>query len=364
MISKLLAVLAPLAFATSAIAQAPQDQPIDSAARKEAIAGLAQAMRDTYVFPELANEVASELERKSAAGEYDGLATARSFADKVREDLRAAGNDRHLQFRFQPGMPRREVAEDAAPPAEEMDRVRREMAANGFGIYRTARLPGNIGYIDVRFFGPPEFVSPAYEAAMQLVDGSNALIIDLRANGGGDPASVVQLVSHLFPEGDQRHINSIYNRGEDRTREFWTNPAVATRFNGPVYVLTSNYTFSGGEEFAYDLQTQKRATLVGETTGGGANPGAMVPIPGGFAAFIPTGRAINPVTGTNWEHVGVSPDIAATADDAVAIAFAKAIEGIEESADDRRKAELERVKARLEKRELDLPGWVDPRSLR
>lgn len=364
MIRTLFAAVASLLVATASTAQAPADRPIDQMEKQKVITELATAMRDNYVFPDRAGDVAAELERRSAAGEYAAFATAQAFADKLREDLRALGDDRHLQFRFRPGIARQAPSRDERPNPEEMQQFRREMAENGYGIYRTARLPGNISYIDVRFFGPPEFVSPAYEAAMQLVDGSDALIIDLRANGGGDPASVVQLVSHLFPVGDSRHINSIYNREEDRTREFWTNPTVVTRFGGPVYVLTSSYTFSGGEEFAYDLKTQERATLIGETTGGGANPGGMFPVANDFAAFIPTGRAINPVTGTNWEHVGVAPDIEATAEAAISVAYVKAIEEIGKDAEEQRKQELARVKARHEKGEIDLPGWVDPRTLR
>jgi C-terminal processing protease CtpA/Prc len=129
-------------------------------------------------------------------------------------------------------------------------------------------------------------------------------------------------MSHFFAPGDVRHVNDIYTRPTDSTQQYWTNPSVAVRYTGPVYVLTSPRTFSGGEEAAYDFQTQKRATLVGETTGGGANPGDFIAIAEGFAAFIPTGRSINPVTKANWEHVGVKPDIAVPAADALKTAHA------------------------------------------
>src|SRR6185437_14342657 len=125
------------------------------------------------------------------------------------------------------------------------------------------------------------------------------------------------LLSYFFAENDGRHLNDIYWHKDGTTDQFWTVPVAGSRFLGPVYVLTSARTFSGGEECAYDFQTQKRATLVGETTGGGANPGGMVPLGGGLAAFVPTGKAINPVTKTNWEHVGVKPDIAVPAADAL-----------------------------------------------
>ncbi|WP_100260865.1 S41 family peptidase [Qipengyuania seohaensis] len=344
----------------TAIAQDAPDPQVDEAVRSEVVGALAEAMIDKYVFPDKGEETAAALREKAATGTYRSHATARAFADALRTDLREAGNDRHLQVRFIPGFaPPPEGADPNKHTPEEVEEMQREMAANGFGIFRTMRLPGNVGYLDVRFFGPPEGVAPAYEAAMQLLDGSDALIIDLRANGGGDPASVAQLVSHLFAKGDVRHINSIYERTQDRTREFWTNQSVATRYIGPLFVLTSSYTFSGGEEFAYDIQTQERGTLVGETTGGGANPGMMVPLGHGFAAFIPTGRAINPVTGTNWEHVGVKPDIAVDADQAMTTAIGRALAAIREANPDRAE-DIAGVEARLAEGKLDLPGWKDP----
>ena len=347
----------------AATAQDAPDPQVDEAIRSEVVGALAEAMIEKYVFPDKGAETAETLRGKAAAGTYRSHASARAFADALRTDLREAGNDRHLQVRFIPGFappPSPEGADPNRHTPEEVAEMQQEMAANGFGIFRTARLPGNVGYIDVRFFGPPEGVAPAYEAAMQLVAGSDALIIDLRANGGGDPASVAQLVSHLFAKGDVRHINSIYERTQDRTREFWTNQSVATRYTGPLFVLTSDYTFSGGEEFAYDIQTQKRGTLVGETTGGGANPGMMVPLGHGFAAFVPTGRAINPVTGTNWEHVGVVPDVAVDADEAMSAAFGRALAAIKDTAGPERAEEIAGVEARLAQGKLDLPGWKDP----
>ena len=343
-----------------AAAQETDDPAVPEAARAEVVEALGEALIGKYVFPDVGEQAAQALLEKSRAGAYRDHGTAGSFAEALRTDLRAAGNDRHLQVRYIPGFAPPQGGDPNHHSEEEVAEMQREMAANGYGIFRTARLPGNVGYLDIRFFGPPEGVAPAYEAAMQLLQGSDALVIDLRANGGGDPAAVAQLASHLFAKGDVRHINSIYNRLEDRTREFWTNQSVETRFTGPLFVLTSDYTFSGGEEFAYDIQTQKRGTLVGETTGGGANPGMMVPLGHGFAAFIPTGRAVNPVTGTNWEHVGVVPEVAVDADEAMKEAFGRALAAIKESAGPERAQEIAGVEARLAEGKLDLPGWKDP----
>ncbi len=133
---------------------------------------------------------------------------------------------------------------------------------------------------------------------------------------------VQYLCSYFF--GEKVHLNSLYWREGDRTDEFWTLEKVnGTKMpDVPLFVLTSNYTFSGAEEFSYNMQTQKRATLIGETTGGGANPGGTRPINDNLSVFIPTGKAINPITGTNWEGVGVVPEVKVEAD----VALEKGIE--------------------------------------
>ena len=213
------------------------------------------------------------------------------------------------------------------PTAQELDAAREEAGRHGYGIDNMARLPGNVGYLELRGFGPTELVGDALSAAMTVLSGTDALILDLRRNGGGEPNTVAYLMSHFFAHGDERHLNDLYSRATDTTRQYWTSPAVATRYTKPVYVLTSKRTFSGGEECAYDFQTQKRGVIVGESTGGGSNPGDMYPVGAGFAAFIPDGRAINPITKTNWEHVGVKPDIAVPAADAKKVAHAAILRG-------------------------------------
>jgi C-terminal processing protease CtpA/Prc len=193
-------------------------------------------------------------------------------------------------------------------------------------------------------------VGDAYTSAMALLAGTDALILDLRRNGGGEPASVAWLMSHFFAEGDERHINDIYERPKDQTRQYWTSASVKTRYLKPVYVLVSGYTFSGGEECAYDFQTQKRGTLVGETTGGGANPGDFVALAHGFAAFIPDGRAINPITKMNWEHVGVKPDVTVPAAKAQQTAYAEILRTlIAKEKDAEANQELNKILARVEK---------------
>ena len=313
----------------SALAQdgPPPPQPIDAKAKKAVVVALGEKLQANYVFPDIAASLARQLAAKEAAGGYAGATDTAAFGQALSQDLRELGKDGHFQLEFAPGVEPGPgpTLQPKVPTADEMAANRAEMQSVGYGIERVERLVGNIGYIEIRGFGPTELVGDAYTAAMSLLAGSDAVIVDLRRNGGGEPSSVAHLLSHFFAPGDVRHLNDIYTRPLDATQQFWTDPSVPVRYTGPVYVLTSKRTFSGGEEAAYDFQTQKRATLIGETTGGGANPGDFVAIAEGFAAFIPTGRAINPITKTNWEHVGVQPDVAVPAKDALKAAHAAAL---------------------------------------
>lgn len=351
-----------------ALAQAPaRPQSVDADTRREVIAALSERMQHSYIYLDVANELAKALADKEARGGYDAATDTDAFAVALTRDLRELGRDKHFHVEHDPNLSdaETEASKHAAtqpevpPTAEEMEAQGREIARYGYGIDSVRRLLGNVGYLEVRGFGPTEFVAEPMSAAMTLLSGTDALILDLRRNGGGEPSSVAYLMSHFFALGDERHLNDLYYRKTDSTRQYWTTAAVPTRYLKPVYVLTSARTFSGGEECAYDFQTQKRATLVGENTGGGANPGAFYPLARGFAAFIPEGRAINPITGTSWEHVGVKPDIAVPAADAQKVAHAAILrELIKTSTDPDEQAHLQVTLSKVETDTLDPPVYA------
>ena len=344
--------LAPLAGAR----QGPAPGPVTEAEREAVIAQLAQQLESKYVFPDAGKTLAAKLRAREAAGAYTGANDVVAFVDALSADLRTLGKDKHFDVIHAPDFKPRPAGQ--LPTAEQVDEMRREIARHGYGIDSIARLPGNVGYMELRGFGPTEGVGEAMSAAMTLLSGTDALILDLRRNGGGEPNSVAYLMSHFFAKGDERHLNDLYSRATDSTRQYWTSPAVGPRYTKPVYVLTSARTFSGGEECAYDFQTQKRGVIVGESTGGGSNPGDMYPLGAGFAAFIPDGRAINPVTKTNWEHVGVKPDIAVAAADARKTAHAAILRDlIKASSNADEKAELQELIAKVESGKEDAPVY-------
>jgi hypothetical protein len=306
-------------------------------------------LRANYVFPELADRAATAVEARLAAGEYDGLDEI-TLTDLVTRHLQEVCEDKHLALRLGsgpgPGGPGPGGPGPGEPggrggrPGPDLDRPKghearrlamRQMGRlDNFGIHRVERLDGNVGYLDVRRVPVPANAGPAISAAMELVAGTYALIIDLRRNGGGAPEGVVYWCSHLVDEQPPTHLNDIFRADTGETHQFWALPYVpGPRYlDRPVYVLTSSRTFSGGEDFAYTLQALGRAQVIGETTGGGAHPTRPFGISAAVLIAIPFARSINPVTGTNWQGTGVIPDIAVPEAQAYDTAYAKALEHV------------------------------------
>jgi C-terminal processing protease CtpA/Prc len=166
---------------------------------------------------------------------------------------------------------------------------------------------------------------------------------------------VALICSYLFPGHERVHLNDLYWREGDRTEQFYTLPYVPGRryLDKEVYVLTSKRTFSGAEEFTYNLKNLKRATIVGEATGGGAHPGGTRRVTDHFAVWVPGGRAINPITKTNWEGTGVTPDVAVPADQALATAHLMALKRLKEKSGDREEAGALEDAVRQAEKELD-----------
>jgi hypothetical protein len=278
--------------------------------RGKIVAKIDSIMRERYVDPKVAVAAGQFVVDAAKKGEYDDISKLGAFAERLTADLQKITKDKHVQVRGAGAAPG--PGPSGPPPA------------GPHGLAAAKVLPGNIGYIDLRFFAPAPVAKETLAGAMKTIEDTDAIIFDMRKNGGGAPDGIRYLCSYLFDT--KTHLNSLYWREGDRTVEFWTLDEIdgKKRPNVPVFVLTSPQTFSGAEEFTYNLQTRKRATIVGETTGGGANPGGMFDISPQLSIFVSTGKAINPVTKTNWEGVGVKPDVEVEAERALEKATALA----------------------------------------
>ena len=315
-LSYVLAPMALVAFASSGVAQ---DQP----ARREVVKRTADLIEARYVDPRAGIRIASELRRRSAELARGG--TPEEFAKAFTGDLRAISRDGHFALEYRPGA--NTAADGEVVDPAELERWYGTHVNHGFE--QVARLDDGIGYLDLRVFAPTSMGGDLASAAMSLLAQSPALIIDLRRNGGGDDEMTRLLAAYLLDES--REMSAEYDRPSGHTKRNFTPVQVSgRRFGGrkPVYLLVSHRTFSAAEAFAYDLQAMRRAVVVGEQTGGGAHPSEYRPASHGFILSLPEGRSINPITRTDWEGVGVTPDVRVPAESALGQALSLAIEAI------------------------------------
>jgi C-terminal processing protease CtpA/Prc len=322
-VSVRLATICLLALSGAIVSFAQPEQPdltIDAATRTQVIDGILRRLNDSYVFPEVAKKMEQSIRERVDKKEYDQITSAKQFATTLTNDLQSVSKDKHLRVRYS-NQPIPERGPRREPTSEEREQRLKALTWFNHGFGKVERLPGNIGYLEFFNFADEELGADTVAAAMNFVNGTDALIIDMRNNGGGNPAMVALVCSYLFG-AEPVHLNDLYWREGNRTDEFWTRKEVAGKryLNKDVYVLTSKRTFSGAEEFTYNLKNLKRATIIGETTGGGAHPGGGFRITEHFGMFVPTGRAISPITKTNWEGTGVTPDISVPADQALLVA--------------------------------------------
>jgi hypothetical protein len=283
---------------------APLTAPIDPAVRARVVEGIAAALVESYVNGDQAVELARALRSRLENGDYDALHDGHVFAARLTAQLRALG-DRHLRV----------YCGEPEPPTD----VQAELWRENCGFEKLERLDGNIGYLKVNFFGPPAICAPTAAAAMNFLAHVDALIFDLRDNSGGDPRMVAWLASYLFDA--RTHLSDLWERQSQRTSQLWTTADVPGRklSRQPVYVLTSKDTLSGAEELAYSLQCLGRAVVVGEASAGDAHLTAARRIDR-FVVGIPIARAVNPISGSNWEGQGVQPDVPVAADQALEVA--------------------------------------------
>jgi C-terminal processing protease CtpA/Prc len=290
---------------------------IDATTRERVIAGIVAKLNQIYVFPETARKMEQALHAHLKKHEYDSISKGGEFAALLTKHLLDVSHDKHLAVTFSPTkLP--DLTTPLTPQQAESDRKRDAHVNCAFS--KVEILDGNIGYVKLGGFGPTDTCAPTVTAAMNFVANADAVILDMRSPGGGDAVTVVFLESYLFDR--PTHVNDIWTRSTDTTRQFWTQSQVPGKRvdTAPVFVLTSSHTFSAGEELAYDLQSQKRATVVGETTAGGAHPFRPERIDDRFTLRVPYARAINPITKTDWEGVGVQPDVRVPEGDALATA--------------------------------------------
>jgi len=301
-------------------------------------------IKEQYVFPERYEAIEQNVRKHQQAGEYAAAPTEEEFVKLLSTHLQDVTHDGHMSIKYQPNVRTLRPAAFAITPAQR-EQERRE----NFGLNRVEVLPGNVGYLNVVQFHELADARDTIASAMAFLANTDALIIDLRGNRGGNGESMAFLASYFFK--GELTLMELRFRGQAPEQAKTHAEVPGKRYlDKPVYVLTSNRTFSAGEAFASALQSRKRVTLVGGTTRGAGNPNTMLPVRKDYLLSVPIGESVNPVTGSGWEGVGVKPDLAVDEKTALGVAHRRALETLRDGAkDDTLRASLARQIEALEK---------------
>ncbi len=305
-------------------------EPLTAQEKKEVVKSIGDLLNEHYIYEETAKKMADAISTKLKNGGYDKITDPMEFAQLLGADLIAVSHDNHIRARVDPEWIRK--TKETVSEADSLAFVKEQVGyaqMDNFGFQEVKILDGNVGYLNLTGFYDTEYGGETAAAAMTFLSNASALIVDLRQNNGGSPAMIQLISSYLFgPE--PVHLNNFYTRSSKEPKQTWTLPHITGKRSPdiPVYVLTSNRTFSAAEEFSYNLKNMERATLIGETTGGGAHPGGTMAATERFTIWVPTGRAENPISKTNWEGTGVKPHIEIPATEALEEAHMKAIEAV------------------------------------
>jgi hypothetical protein len=304
-------------MANSVFAQA-DNKPNVQVSIKILVDSLASALHRIYIFPEKSKVMADHIKDQRKKGAYNKINDPKKLAEKLSADIQSVHRDGHLRINYDPEFTSRlSKAPQQSGMTDVSEAIKRAKSEN-FSFRKVEILDGNIGYVQFHgFIGFIEEAKPTITSAFRFLSNTDAMIIDLRKNGGGSPWMVKQIASYFY--GERTRLNDIYERRENKTMEFWAEPEVAEnmKLSMPLYILTSENTFSAAEDFTYAMQVNKRATIVGDTTGGGAHPTGPVDVGQGFVVNIPFARSINHITKTDWEGTGVLPDVPVPADQAL-----------------------------------------------
>jgi hypothetical protein len=323
---------------------------------------ICELVKSNYVYPEEGERISTQIMTNFKCGKYSTISYPEDFARRLDSDLIETSGDKHLGLVCDPDRVK-EIRTQGNSDCVTKEMAEEERKRN-FGFRELRIMGGNIGYLDLRIFFQPKYAGATAVTAMNFLSNCEAIIIDLRNNGGGWGEMVALLISYFLNNNEIVHLTTNYSRPKDKYDQSWTLPYVPgkTMPEIPLFILTSKSTFSAAEEFCYCLKHLERATLIGETTRGGAHPVDEKIVDDRFILILPEQRSINPKTGSNWEGVGVEPHVVVPAQEAFDAAHIRALETLysrsrDENDKSRYKWHLEGLKAKLH------PSSADSKTL-
>lgn len=336
------------------ILQAQQPLKLTQKDHKEVVDKISILLEENYLFPDIGREIGVYLQKKFQEQKYKEISDPKLFAKQITSDLQQINHDKHLSLVYDPQRVKDLRTEESQPSEEELREIEQRRIErrrrNNFGFRKVEILEGNVGYLDLRSFRSTDYAASTALGALSFLSNSDALIIDLRDNYGGGASMYLLLISYFF-DSETVHLSDLVNRRSNSIQQFWTLPYVPGKRLPDVdlFILTSKRTFSAAEEFTYDLQSLERAIVVGEATGGGAHLTTRMVVDDNFYIFIPFAGSRNPITNTNWEGVGIQPDVEIAEVDALKTAHLLALRAlIKKTTDENWKKKLASLIAKME----------------
>lgn len=313
---------------------------------KEVVLKAADLLKEFYVFPDVGEKMGESIKNKFENGKYDSYTDIKEFCKEVTVDLRDISRDLHIFLFFSPDEALEVTAQKGLLPDDEKKKIVELTLLNNqrknFGFQKVEVLEGNVGYLKMQYFPSIKDGAETCYGAMRFLSNSDAMIIDLRENGGGD--DLISLLSSYFFPPEKILLSGCFNRASNSIEYQWTMPDIPGKHlpDMDLFILAGPKTFSAAEDFAYSLQQLKRVVVIGESTKGGAHPVDVFIVKGSILMQISIGYSINPITKTNWEGVGVQPDIKVSAEDALHTAYLLALTSLaKKTKDDMVKQELD-----------------------
>jgi hypothetical protein len=324
-----------------------KDLQISSKEKSQIIDTIIKAVKHSYVFPKISSQIETMLLTHERKGDYNKIISSKEFADTISNQLTFTSNDKHLRILYSyDTIPQKTNKEPPLP-----DFIKTFALENNYGFNKIDILDGNIGYINILGFFPFDEATQKAIASFDFLSGTKALIVDLRENTGGYAPLANFMISYFFNKQPVKILENVF-RDSSKIEQMWSSFYVPGKryLNRPVYVLTSSGTFSAGEAFAYILQGFHKAIVVGERTGGGANLCDLIRLNDHFVMNLPVGRPVSPFSKSNWEAVGVQPDIAVSKEKALITAHIAALQELIKNCTDKTQSDkLKDILARVKK---------------
>jgi retinol-binding protein 3 len=329
-----------VAIVSAALFRVHPQASLDAAAIATAVRAVADVFEREYFDVALSKTTAEEIVLRLDRGRYAGAALPADLAQRLTRDLFELTRDKHVVV----AVPRPRVPGGGGSEKRDVPTTA--------GFRRSEIIAGNIGVLDMAFFMRPIEHQDALAAAMQTLQPADALILDLRENGGGSPGTVALLLGYLLDSASQPLFEIVHRDGSRDSYTTEATPPLTRNARRLIYVLTSPRTFSAGEGLAFILQERRRAVVIGEVTAGAANPGRSYPAGTMFEITVPNGRVVTAITKRNWEGGGVTPDVNVPAADAFRVAHLRAIDDLLATASPARREELMRLRPQIERPQI------------